>query len=253
MKRLQRIQKLWLFCLSHLRFSTQKWSVISTRTHTLTHLILCLPTLPLNYTCLNIYCASSDSLATGSIPPMDYPLDYPLWFDAALVNKWRFRSLEIMIIVISVDCIPYALSTGENQVDCCDKLLECINGPLHAVRKPLSVPAARLLMMHCVGSGALWWIKHLWRHATFIMHSTTALSRTCNTTPSTWIPDESCTGQSSSPAFLHFRINSNYTKALKMLHAICVLSGDKSTTVRYVSCNNQHENATDMATNARHL
>jgi len=52
----------------------QNLSVISSRTHALTHLILCLPTLPLNYTCLN---SNSDPLVTGPKPSMDYPLDNP--------------------------------------------------------------------------------------------------------------------------------------------------------------------------------
>ena len=45
--------------------------------YTLTTVILCLLTLPLNYTCLNSYSASSEPLATGPKPPMEYPLDNP--------------------------------------------------------------------------------------------------------------------------------------------------------------------------------
>jgi len=54
----------------------------SSRTRTLTHLILCLLTLALKDTPPNIYPASSDSLATGLEPHTDYTLIY-----AALVNK----------------------------------------------------------------------------------------------------------------------------------------------------------------------
>ena len=75
-----------LYACNWTTFSTQNWNtcIISSRTHTLTHLILYLHTLPLNDTRLNSYSASSDhrtwtfyGLSSGQ----------PLWFDAALVNK----------------------------------------------------------------------------------------------------------------------------------------------------------------------
>ena len=83
-----------LASLSPLGLSTQYWSVISSRTHALTHLILHLPILILNNTCNSIY---SDSLATR---PSLLPFRQQLWFNTAFC-AWLFSvDLEVWKLLL---------------------------------------------------------------------------------------------------------------------------------------------------------
>ena len=88
--------------------TTQNWGVISLWTYTLTHRIISLPTLPINFTRINSYSISVDPPVTGPEPPMDNSLDnhsdltqrlWISWFPALGVFELLVRSLEVTITI----------------------------------------------------------------------------------------------------------------------------------------------------------